>query len=147
AGIDVGSCQMSKKKGYFITNRIFSDGELEMLVNVIQSADTLSDDMKNNLIEKVAGLGGAHKAKSLMPEPGPEKRKIVLELDLKLFLDVFERFLLIETLSFSEDKVVLATESMVDEKFWDWIVSFDGGAKVISPEDVVVEYRKRLVDA
>ncbi|MCD8020416.1 MAG: transcriptional regulator [Clostridiales bacterium] len=61
-GIEVLSIQVSKKKGYYIEDRSFSVPELKILIDAVQAASFITEKKTTELIEKIAALGGSHRA-------------------------------------------------------------------------------------
>ena len=52
----------SAKKGYYIEDRSFSVPELKILIDAVQAASFITDKKTTELIDKIAELGGTHKA-------------------------------------------------------------------------------------
>ena len=53
---------VGREKAYFVEERLFSTSELKLLIDAVQSADFITDKNTNELIEKIANLGGCHRA-------------------------------------------------------------------------------------
>ena len=61
-GYEVMSCWVGKEKGYYIEDRSFSVPELKILIDAVQAASFVTDKKTAELIEKIADLGGGHRA-------------------------------------------------------------------------------------
>ncbi|MCD8048662.1 MAG: WYL domain-containing protein [Clostridia bacterium] len=64
-GYEVLSVQVGKKKGYYLAEREFSVPELKILIDAVQAAGFITEKKTDELIDKIAKLGGAHKAEIL----------------------------------------------------------------------------------
>lgn len=53
---------VGKEKGYCIEDRSFSIPELKILTDAVQAASFITDKKTAELIDKIANLGGTHKA-------------------------------------------------------------------------------------
>ena len=53
---------VGKEKGYYIEDRSFSVPELKILIDAVQAASFITDKKTTELIDKIAELGGTHKA-------------------------------------------------------------------------------------
>ncbi len=53
---------VGKEKGYYIEDRSFSVPELKILIDAVQAASFVTDKKTAELIDKIAALGGSHKA-------------------------------------------------------------------------------------
>ena len=56
---------VGKEKGYYIEDRSFSVPELKILIDAVQAASFVTEKKTAELIDKIAALGGSHKADSL----------------------------------------------------------------------------------
>lgn len=61
-GYEVMWTWVGKEKGYYIEDRSFSVPELKILIDAIQAASFITDKKTAELIDKIAALGGSHKA-------------------------------------------------------------------------------------
>lgn len=61
-GYEVMWTWVGKEKGYYIEDRSFSVPELKILIDVVQAASFITDKKTAELIDKIAALGGSHKA-------------------------------------------------------------------------------------
>ena len=61
-GFEVMSCWIGKEKGYYIEDRSFSLPELKILIDAVQAASFITHRKTGELIDKIANLGGNHKA-------------------------------------------------------------------------------------
>lgn len=57
-GFEILSCPVGRKKGYFILDRNFSVPELKILIDAVQAASFITPKKTDELIEKIAALGG-----------------------------------------------------------------------------------------
>ncbi len=64
-GFEVMSVMMGHEKGYYIEDRSFSVPELKILIDAVQAATFITDKKTNELISKIAALGGSHRAEIL----------------------------------------------------------------------------------
>lgn len=64
-GFEVMSVMMGHEKGYYIEDRSFSVPELKILIDAVQAATFITDKKTNELINKIAALGGSHRAEIL----------------------------------------------------------------------------------
>ena len=64
-GYEIQSCQVCKAKGYYIADRRFSIPELKMLIDAVEASHLLSEKKTQELIEKIAALGGSKQAEVL----------------------------------------------------------------------------------
>lgn len=64
-GYEVMKTTVGKQKGYYVEDRSFSYPELKILVDAILAASFITEKKTQALITKIAGLGGAHRAKLL----------------------------------------------------------------------------------
>lgn len=61
-GYEVMFRWVGKEKGYYIEDRSFSVPELKILIYAVQAASFITDKKTSELIEKIADLGGGHRA-------------------------------------------------------------------------------------
>ena len=61
-GFEVMSTMISHEKGYYIEDRSFSVPELKILIDAVQAASFVTEKKTAELIDKIAALGGSHKA-------------------------------------------------------------------------------------
>jgi len=61
-GYEVMSCRVNKEKGYYIEDRSFSVPELKILIDAVQAASFITENKTAELIDKIAELGGSHRA-------------------------------------------------------------------------------------
>ncbi len=64
-GLEVLSVQVGKGKGYYVEDRTFSIPELKILIDAVQAASFTTGKKTEELISKIAALGGDHYAKLL----------------------------------------------------------------------------------
>lgn len=61
-GYEVMFRWVGKEKGYYVEDRSFSVPELKILIDAVQAASFITDKKTSELIEKIADLGGGHRA-------------------------------------------------------------------------------------
>ena len=61
-GYEVMYRWLGKEKGYYVEDRSFSVPELKILIDAVQAASFVTDKKTAELIEKIADLGGGHRA-------------------------------------------------------------------------------------
>jgi len=61
-GYEVMWTWVGKEKGYYIEDRSFSVPELKILIDAVQAASFITDKKTVELIDKIADLGGSHRA-------------------------------------------------------------------------------------
>ena len=61
-GYEVMWTWVGKEKGYYIEDRSFSVPELKILIDAVQAASFVTEKKTAELIDKIAALGGSHKA-------------------------------------------------------------------------------------
>lgn len=61
-GYEVMFRWIGKEKGYYVEDRSFSIPELKILIDAVQAASFITDKKTSELIEKIADLGGGHRA-------------------------------------------------------------------------------------
>ena len=54
--------KVSKEKGYYVEDRSFSVPELKILIDAVQAASFVTEKKTAELIDKIAALGGSHRA-------------------------------------------------------------------------------------
>ena len=61
-GYEVMWSWVGKEKGYYIEDRSFTVPEIKILIDAVQAASFITDKKTAELIDKIAELGGSHKA-------------------------------------------------------------------------------------
>ena len=61
-GFEVMWKWVGKEKGYYIEDRSFSVPELKIMIDAIQAARFITEKKTAELIDKIANLGGSHRA-------------------------------------------------------------------------------------
>ena len=61
-GYEIMSTMVGHEKRYYIEDRSFSVPELKILIDAVQAASFITDKKTAELIDKIAELGGSHKA-------------------------------------------------------------------------------------
>ncbi len=61
-GYEVMFRWIGKEKGYYVEDRSFSVPELKILIDAVQAASFITDKKTAELIQKIADLGGGHRA-------------------------------------------------------------------------------------
>ena len=64
-GYEVMQVKDGKQNAYYIEGRSFSLPELKILIDAVQAASFITDKKSNDLIKKIAALGGSHQAEIL----------------------------------------------------------------------------------
>lgn len=64
-GYEVMSRMCGHGKGYYVDDRSFSVPELKILIDAVQAASFITPDKSAQMIEKIAALGGSHRAEIL----------------------------------------------------------------------------------
>ncbi len=62
SGYEVMWSWVGKEKGYYVEDRSFSVPELKILIDAVQAASFITEKKTAELIDKIAALGGSHKA-------------------------------------------------------------------------------------
>lgn len=61
-GFEVMRCRVGKENGYYVEDRSFSLPELKILIDAVQAANFITSRKSDELIDKIAALGGSHQA-------------------------------------------------------------------------------------
>ena len=61
-GYEIMERLMGHEKGYFVCDRSFSVPELKILIDAVQAASFVTEKKTGELVDKVAALGGSHRA-------------------------------------------------------------------------------------
>lgn len=64
-GYEIMSTMVGHEKAYYVIDRSFSVPELKILIDAVQAATFVTDRKTPELVEKIAALGGAHRAEIL----------------------------------------------------------------------------------
>ncbi|SDB61071.1 Predicted DNA-binding transcriptional regulator YafY, contains an HTH and WYL domains [Ruminococcaceae bacterium FB2012] len=64
-GYEVMQTKIGRQNAYFIEDRSFSLPELKILIDAVQAASFITDKKSDELIHKIAALGGSHQAEVL----------------------------------------------------------------------------------
>ena len=64
-GYEIMSTMIGHEKAYYVIDRSFSVPELKILIDAVQAATFITDKKTPELVEKIAALGGAHRAEIL----------------------------------------------------------------------------------
>jgi len=64
-GYEVMVRWMGKEKAYYVEDRSFSVPELKVLIDAVQAASFITEKKTDELIDKIANLGGSHRAEIL----------------------------------------------------------------------------------
>lgn len=65
-GLSVKATKSGHKNAYYVDNSTFSVPELKILIDAVQAASFIPEDMSENIIEKIAALGGTHRSEVLL---------------------------------------------------------------------------------
>ena len=61
-GYEIMERLMGHEKGYFVCDRSFSVPELKILIDAVQAAGFVTEKKTGELVDKIAALGGSHRA-------------------------------------------------------------------------------------
>ena len=64
-GYEIMSTMVGHEKAYYVIDRSFSVPELKILIDAVQAATFVTDRKTPELVEKIAALGGSHRAEIL----------------------------------------------------------------------------------
>lgn len=64
-GYEIMDTSVSHEKGYYVDDRSFSIPELKILLDAVQAASFITERKTGELMEKIANLGGSHRAEIL----------------------------------------------------------------------------------
>ena len=64
-GYEVMDTYVGHEKGYYVEDRNFSIPELKILMDAVQAASFITEKKTAELVEKIAALGGSHRAEIL----------------------------------------------------------------------------------
>ncbi|MBR1750967.1 MAG: WYL domain-containing protein, partial [Ruminococcus sp.] len=64
-GYEVMQVKDGKQNAYYIEDRSFNLPELKILIDAVQAASFITDKKSDELIQKIAALGGSHQAEVL----------------------------------------------------------------------------------
>ena len=64
-GYEVMQTKIGRQNAYYIEDRSFSLPELKILIDAVQAASFITDKKSDELIHKIAALGGSHQAEVL----------------------------------------------------------------------------------
>lgn len=64
-GYEIRSRLVGHQKGYYCVNRQFSPAELKILIDAVQAASFVTPQKTEEFIDKIADLGGSHRAELL----------------------------------------------------------------------------------
>ena len=64
-GYEVMQTKIGKQNAFYIEDRSFSLPELKILIDAVQAASFITEKKSNDLINKIAALGGSHQAEIL----------------------------------------------------------------------------------
>ena len=64
-GYEVMDIPIGHEKGYFVEDRSFSIPELKVLMDAVQASSFITQKKTDELLEKIAALGGSHRAEIL----------------------------------------------------------------------------------
>ena len=64
-GYEIMSTLIGHERAYYVMDRSFSVPELKILIDAVQAATFITDKKTPELVEKIAALGGSHRAEIL----------------------------------------------------------------------------------
>ncbi len=62
SGYEVMECQIGREKYYYLEDRQFSVPELKIMIDAMEAASFITKKKTDELVDKIASLGGMHKA-------------------------------------------------------------------------------------
>ncbi len=65
AGFDIGTSPVGHAYGYYLVEQPFSIAELKLIVDALHAANFLTEKKTDELVEKVANIGGKYKAEDI----------------------------------------------------------------------------------
>lgn len=84
-----------KKWGYYISQKQFEQGELELLINCIRCSDFMTEQDSAQLIQKIKALGNAHDRKMIEQRMAEEGKKqhtdISISQNIQLLTEAIEK--------------------------------------------------------
>ncbi len=92
-GIEVLSTRVGKKKAYYIDDRSFSIPELKILIDAVQAAGCITEKKTWELTDKIASLGGSHRAEILKNNVVRYNRRKHTNEQIYYVIDAFENAL------------------------------------------------------
>lgn len=149
-GVEIKTCK-NRSFQYFIENRRFSLGELQLLAKAARSARFISSQQASELTEKLGTLCSVYQAKELFPQGEPQKagkerveEKVTLEFSTAWLPAVTERFgpnLKTEQAGKNRLRAVLRTET--GSEFFAWLFSQGTEVRLVSPKRLAEQFRER----
>lgn len=64
-GYEIMSTMVGHEKAYYVVDRSFDVPEIKILIDAVQAASFITEKKATELVEKIAALGGAHRAEIL----------------------------------------------------------------------------------
>lgn len=64
-GYEIMDTMLGHEKGYFVEDRGFSIPELKILIDAVQASSFITEKKTEELVDKIASLGGSHRAEIL----------------------------------------------------------------------------------
>lgn len=64
-GYEIMDTMLGHEKGYFVEDRNFSIPELKILIDAVQASSFITEKKTEELVDKIASLGGSHRAEIL----------------------------------------------------------------------------------
>lgn len=61
-GYEIMETMVGREKGYYVCDRSFSVPELKILIDAVQAASFVTEKKTGELVDKIAALGGSHRA-------------------------------------------------------------------------------------
>ncbi|MCD8117930.1 MAG: WYL domain-containing protein [Lachnospiraceae bacterium] len=69
-GMEILWVWVGKQRGYYVADRSFSVPELRILIDAVRASNFITEKKTNELVEKIADLGGSHRAELLKRDLG-----------------------------------------------------------------------------
>ena len=127
-GYEIMERLIGHEKAYFVCDRSFSVPELKILIDAVQAASFVTNKKTGELIDKIAALGGSHRAailKGNMVKFNARKHRKMTRVN---------------------DHTIEATVQVrIAPTFWGWLTQFAGDMTITAPETAIKEYKEHLL--
>lgn len=149
-GMDICKSKSSTVK-YYVASREFELPELKLLVDAIQSSKFITEKKSISLIHKLEGLASVHDGKELQRQVFVANRaktmneRIYYSVDndcIGVIVDRFGRDIFVT--KESDTTFGVSVDIMTSKQFYAWVFGLGGKVRIISPQNVVDEFKKQL---
>ena len=96
-GFEVKKTTVGKQNGYYVEDRKFNSAELKILIDAVQAASFVTEEKTQELADKIADLGGSHRAEILKSNLVHFNTRKHTNDDVYRTVDTLERALLAKT--------------------------------------------------